>query len=375
MRPIKVLHVTEVEKEAHYFNNLADFTDSDEIDFSFVTFAEEAEFALAMRARGLKVWCVRPLTRSSLFRGSADLARIMHKVDPDVVHTHLFAPTVVGLATAKRHKRRTLITRHHSDALHAIANPIKRRFYLSLERRNNARADHIIAPSHFVRHCLVDLEGVPVERVTVIPYGQRRERFDAIAPDAIRSKRRELQMEGSISLVCVSRLYPRKGQQYLFEAIAQLVKDGLDLRLYLVGEGDDRQRLEKLAAELSITSHIRFLGFRDDILEIIGAADCIVHPSLEDALSQSLIESLMMGRPIVATDISGASDTLDGGKYGRLVPPADVEGLRFGITETIKDLAVARERAAAGRKYLLEYMDVKRVTCEYAKLYRKLVSH
>jgi hypothetical protein len=47
MRPIKVLHVTEVEKEAHYFNNLADFTDSDEIDFSFVTFAEEAEFALA----------------------------------------------------------------------------------------------------------------------------------------------------------------------------------------------------------------------------------------------------------------------------------------------------------------------------------------
>jgi glycosyltransferase involved in cell wall biosynthesis len=105
---------------------------------------------------------------------------------------------------------------------------------------------------------------------------------------------------------------------------------------------------------------------------LIGAADIVVHPSLEDALSQSLIESLMMCRPIVATDISGAADTLDGGKYGKLVRPADSADLQKGLKQTIEELESVRSKAVEGRTFLLNYMDSRRVALEYYEIYRSL---
>jgi glycosyltransferase involved in cell wall biosynthesis len=302
-----------------------------------------------------------------------ELWRILKKENPDIVHTHLFNPTFIGLIIAKWQKRKTVLTRHHSDALHTLPSKLKRNFYLKLENINNRKADHIIAPSKMVRECIVDWEKTPNEKVSIIPYGQTNERFDAITPEVIEKKRAELGMNEQLSLVCVSRLFNRKGHIYLFEALAPLIKKGLSVKLYLVGTGDYKESLEQFAKDLEILDNIEFLGWRDDGLIIIGAADIIVHPSLEDALSQSLIESLMLQRPIIATDISGASDTLDGGKYGKLVPPEDSESFRFALEEIVKNLDAAREQAKQGRKYLLEYMNAQRVADEYVKIYRNVV--
>lgn len=372
MTPIKVLHILEVEKEAFYFNNLADFTPRDEIEFSFVTLTGEGRFAESMRERGFTVDVLDVPSKAGLVSAAFDLRRIMNERGTDVVHTHLFNPTVVGLLAATSQKRKKLVTRHHSDALHLIENTLKRRFYLGLEHLINRLADHIVAPSRAVRDCLIEFENVPAGKVTLIPYGQRRERFDAINAETINRKREELGMNDQLSLVCVSRLFHRKGHRYLFEAIAPLIHEGLQAKLYLVGEGGYRAQLEALATELGIRENVVFLGWRDDILEIIGAADIVVHPSLEDALSQALIESLMLGRPIVATNISGAADTLGDGKYGRLVPPADSPALREALEDTIANIDAARGQAKLGRAYLLEYMDARRTTEEYAKLYRGL---
>ena len=154
-------------------------------------------------------------------------------------------------------------------------------------------------------------------------------------------------------------MFNRKGHIFLFRGFAPLIAEGHKLRLYLVGNGDHRPVLEKQAKELGLSHVIEYLGFRDDVLEIIGAADLIVHPSLEDALSQSLIESLMLGRPIIATDISGASDTLGDGKYGLLVPPESSEALETAIRETIGNIEAARSKASLGKAHLLRYMNIE----------------
>lgn len=373
MKPIKVLHVLEVEKEAFYFNNLADFTDRNEVEFAFVTFAPEGGFTESMRRRGFNVYSLNALGKKQLIKAARELRQILKKENPDIVHTHLFNPTFIGLMLAKWQNRKTVLTRHHSDALHLLPSKLKRNFYLKLEKINNQKADHIIAPSKMVRECIVDWEETPSEKVSLIPYGQTNERFDAITPELTEKKRAELGMNDQLSLVCVSRLFNRKGHIYLFRALAPLIKNGLSVKLYLVGTGDYRENLENAARELGILENIEFLGWCDDGLAIIGAADIIVHPSLEDALSQSLIESLMLQRPIVATDISGASDTLDGGKYGKLVPPEDSESFQKALEEIIENLGAARENAKKGREYLLEYMNAQRVADEYVKIYRKVL--
>lgn len=374
MPPIRVLHVLDVEKEAHYFNNLVDNIDPDEIELSFVTLAGEGPFSESMRSRGRVVYALNVKRRIEAIRVLRDLWGIYMVVDPAIVHTHSLNPTIGGLILARLTGRKTVTTRHHSDAIHLLSNKLKRKFYLYIEQLNVRNADHIIAPSRMVKTCLVDWENAPIEKVTVIPYGQTTTRFDAITPVLISEKRKELGMNDQLSLVCVSRLYHAKGHKYLFEALAPLIKSGLECRVYLVGEGDHRQVLESQLNSLGISENIVFLGFRSDVLEIIAAADLIVHPSLEDALSQSLIESLMLARPIIATDISGASDTLDNGRYGVLVPPADSLALRTAIQNALKDLTLASEKAAEGKAFILDYMNAKRCAGEYATIYKELAA-
>ena len=290
-----------------------------------------------------------------------------HKID--IVHTHLFEPTLLGLLVARSRGRKVIVTRHHSDAVYQLKSKVKQKFYLALERYINKHAHHIIAPSRIVRDILIHREGVS-PKVSLIPYGQTSKRFDSITPEAVARVKGELEMADTLALVCTSRLYERKGHVYLFEALAPLVRDGLKTTLYLVGTGEYRDHLETLMHRLGLQNHVRFLGWRDDALEIMAAADIIVHPSLEDALSSAVIESLMLARPIIATDISGVRDSLDDGKYGVIVPPADSEAFRSALQEVIAHLDEARERASRGRRHILEYMDSGRVARAYTECYK-----
>lgn len=370
----KILHVIDIEKESFYFNNLVDFTDRNKYEYIFLTLGSKGDFTESLKQKGCRVYFLNALRKKQLPRAAASIWKVMKKENPQIVHTHIFNPTLIALTFAKWQKRRTVLTRHHSDALHLLPSKIKRKFYLTLDIRNNRLADHIIAPSQMVRECIVEWEGTPEDKVSVIPYGQTTERFDAITPEVINKTRIELGMEAQLSLVCVSRLFNRKGHIYLFRAIAPLIKSGLKLKLYLAGAGDYQKELEQQAADLGVLENIVFLGWRPDVLAIIGAADIVVHPSLEDALSQSLIESLMLKKPIVATDISGASDTLDNGNYGKLVPPADSESFKKALQDIIENLDEANQRAANGRQFLIDYMNAERTTEEYMRIYQRLLN-
>jgi glycosyltransferase involved in cell wall biosynthesis len=369
---MKVLHIVSVDKENYYLNNLVDHSDKDRVEYSFVTLAPHSDFARALELRGRRVYCLDARGRKNIPRAARQIGSILKDESPDVVHTHLFEPSLVGLTVAKRQGRKTVLTRHHSDAIHEIESGVKRKFYLALENYISRKSDHIIAPSRMVRDILVEKEGVPDKKVSVIPYGQTTERFDAITRERIEAVRNELGMAMNLALVCVSRLFHRKGHVYLFEALGDLVREGLGATLYLVGDGDYRPQLEQAAAKFGISDRVVFLGWRNDALTVMAAADVIVHPSLEDALSSAVIESVMLERPIVATDISGVRDSLDDGKYGTIVPPADAGAFREGLRSVLSDIDSARRRAKNGREYLLEYMDANRVAAEHVKIYQQL---
>lgn len=371
---IKVTHITNVEVDNYFLNNLCDFTDRGELEFSAVTFAPRAGFAEGMEKRGVPVYSLDAMSRKCYPKAIKEIWKILKKENPDIVHLHLFDPTLVGLILAKMQNRKTVLTRHHSDALYKISSKFKRGFYLRLERFVNARVNHIVAPSEMVRDILVERENVPREKVSVIPYGQITERFDRITKDKIEKVREELGIgEGDLTLVCNSRLYHQKGHVYLFEALAPLVKANPKVKLYLVGKGDFQPQLEELVEKHQIKENVYFLGWRDDALEIMANADIIVHPSLEDALSSAVIESLMLERPVIATDISGVRDSLDDGKYGMIVPPKDVDAFRRALEKMLENLDEYRLRAKEGRKHIVRYMSAERVAEEYKEIYQKLL--
>ena len=207
MTPIKVLHVTDVEVDDYHLKNLSDYLKESIVEFSFVTLgSSDSALVRGMNKRGRKAFGLNSVGRRSYPRVVKSLARLFKELDSDIVHTNLFDPSLIGLTIAKVQGRKTFLTRHHSDAVHKIASPLKRKFYLALDNYISRKADHIIAPSQMVRDILVEDEKVPSEKVTIIPYAQTTERFDPVTPTAVSAKRTELRMDEQLALVCVSRL-------------------------------------------------------------------------------------------------------------------------------------------------------------------------
>jgi glycosyltransferase involved in cell wall biosynthesis len=366
--PIRVLHLTSIEKTNYFLNNLVDYCDRRAVEFTVATLTGEGEFAAELRKRGISVYCLDCAQRHGAARACRRLVRIIRKHDVDIVHTHLFEPTLIGVSAAKLLGRAAILTRHHSDALYRIENPFKRWAYLRLEQYSSAMADHIIAPSTEVQRILLQREKVHASKVSLIPYGQDFRRFQSVTESDIARVRRELGMGQTRDLVCVSRLHPEKGLIYLFEALAALRKESLSLSCYLVGEGPQRKSLEESANKLGIGQSIRFLGWRDDALTILAAADLVVHPSLHEALPSALIEALALGKPIVASDVSGVRDILNG--YGEIVPPANSQALADSVRLVLTDLESANRRAAQGKSHIFEYMAASRVSEAHIECYR-----
>ena len=370
--PIRVLQVVSLQNANYFLNNLVDYCDPSAVEFVIVTLTGAGTFAAELRKRGVTVYCLDCNARSKYPRALLALISIIRKHHIDVVHTHLVEPTWLGLSAARFMARAAIVTRHHSDAVYRIENPMKRWGHLRLEQYSRALADHLIAPSTCIQQLLLYRERTVASKVSLIPYGQDARRFEAVTETNISRVKKELGMIHQPTLVCVSRLDRWKGHAYLFEALSSLKSEFPGLALYLVGEGPDRARLESTAQSAGIAESVHFLGWRDDALEIIAAADVVVHPSLTEALSSVLIEAMALAKPVVASDTSGARDTLEG--HARIVPPADSIALADAIRSTLVDLEGANRLATRGRAHIFESMAASKVGQAHVDIYRSVLA-
>jgi glycosyltransferase involved in cell wall biosynthesis len=111
------------------------------------------------------------------------------------------------------------------------------------------------------------------------------------------------------------------------------------------------------------------LGWRDDALAIMAAADLVVHPSLHEALSSAVIEAVALGRPVVASDVSGVRDVLGDSDFGIVVPPGDTQALVEGLSACLAALDTWRQRAAVGAERVFEVMDPGRTAQQHTQIY------
>ena len=372
-RALRILHLTNIETPNSFINNLCDYSDRRVVQYLALTFGKDGGFTQDLDRRGIQAYALDCTSRASYPLALQKLWQIIAHERIDIVHAHLFDPTLIGILAAKLRDRRLVMTRHHGDALYQLPHGLQRNVYLRLEKWVNREAHHLIAPSQQVYDILTRREDVPAEKVSLVPYGQTMERFDAVSPAMIERVRKELRMGARLSLACVSRLHHEKGHRFLLEAFALLRDEGLDANLYLVGVGPDQVLLERLVHDMALGDRVRFLGWRDDVLAVIGGADIIIHPALHEATPIVVTEALMMERPLVVTDVTGVRDLIGNSKHGILIPPANVEALHAAINWTVNNLDQARKRAKAGRQFVIEYLDAERVAREYFNIYRRVM--
>jgi glycosyltransferase involved in cell wall biosynthesis len=172
----------------------------------------------------------------------------------------------------------------------------------------------------------------------------------------------------------VGRLVPIKDIPAFLRAAAIVAESFPAVRFAIVGDGDERQDLERQTAALGLGTRVFFHGWRRDMAEVYGDLDVVVNCSLNEGTPVALIEALAAGRPVVATRVGGNADLLHDGAHGLLVPAADAAQLARAILEVLRNPAPADVRAQAGREYVLRKHSVGRLVDDVDALYRELLA-
>lgn len=175
--------------------------------------------------------------------------------------------------------------------------------------------------------------------------------FDRTGAAAARTRLRaelELADDQTVAL-CVGMLRPDKGQNHLLRALAEMKRDGVALTCLLAGEATAESapyeaELRDMATAEGVD--VRFLGYRDDVADLMHTADLVVIPSLTEAQPRVAVQAFATGRPVVASAVGGVPEIVVDGETGWLVPPADPEALARALTRAVRDTAAAANIAA-----------------------------
>jgi glycosyltransferase involved in cell wall biosynthesis len=155
------------------------------------------------------------------------------------------------------------------------------------------------------------------------------------------------------------------------DAVAAARRTNPEIRGYVAGDGSERERLERLADD----SGVALLGVRQDVLELIRAADAVCLPSEAEALPMSILEAMALGRPVVATDVGGTAEEVVDGETGYLVPAGDSAPIRRALLELATDADRAREMGAAGRRRQRELFTGEAMVDGYLRAFEEAIRH
>ena len=340
----------------------------------------EASFADLAREEGCRTEVVEALGPEinpiADLRALVELVRITRRYRPEIVHTHTAKAGALGRLAARFavRPRPVIVHTYHGHVLEGYFGSLVSAAYRLLERWLARSTDRLIAVSQATVDDLVRLGVAPRDAFQVVPLGLDLARFDDLAPDAGADFRRRLGMEPDEVLVTfVGRLVAIKRVDVLLRAFASLRDTNPPLRLAIVGDGELRDELERLAAELDLGERVRFLGYRTDMAEIAAAADVAVLSSDNEGTPVSLIEAAAAGVPAVATAVGGVPDVV-APQTGILVPAGDAEALAAGVARLAADATLRERMGERARAHVRERFAVERLLGDIDALYEELLA-
>ncbi len=298
--------------------------------------------------------------------------RLLRRGRFDLIHTHTSKAGILGRFAARMAGVPHIIHTPHGQAFNGYAGRLMTALFILVERWAATFTDWIIGlTDQEVRDNLERGIGEPGQFVS-IPSG-----ID-LKPFARRDKspaevKTSLGLSPSARLIgSVGRLDRVKGHTYLLDAFGVLAPRFPDLYLALVGDGEMLLDLRSRVEQSGLTDRILFLGWREDIPDLLHAFDLFVFPSLSEGMGRALVEAMASGLPIVATRVCSVPEVLAEGKAGYLVEPANSAALAQGIETLLLDPALCSRLANAARERAPRY-SVETMLHKIQALYQDLL--
>ena len=321
-------------------------------------------------AQGLTHWRV-PLQTSvefspQVFAATRTLAALLRQEPVDVLHGHTRVAQLVAHRLSRR-LRRPYVTTWHG----AFTPNLGRRLW-------PCTGDVTMAISEPVRQHLRQTFRVPDARIRLIPHGIDTRPFESPIDHAAQARLRDQLQLGPQGPVVgtLTRLVPSKGVAQLIHSLPQIRATVPDARLLIVGDGEARADLERLAATNGLTEAIHFSGTLLETRLALSLMDVFVFLPMEhEGFGLSLLEAMASARPIVAVRRGGgALWVLQHSGVGTMVEPGDVAALATAITRLLRDRETARRAGEQARAVVKERYALSRMVDQVEAVYRDLVS-
>ena len=353
--------------------NLINHLPDDAYRHAIVSLTEFTEFR--ERIRRSDVICV------SLHKGPGHgyrlfprLYRLFRELAPAIVHTRNLAALEAALPAWLAGVPARVHGEHGRDVGDLDGS---NRTHRRIRRLYRPFVTRYVALSKDLERYLSDAIGVPPSRVVQICNGVDTTRF-APAPGT-----------GGVITGCpfadpdlwlvgtVGRLQPVKDQLTLAHAFIRAVRHdatGQRMRLIVAGDGPLRSEIERVLDGAGLRKFAWLPGERTDVADILRGLDCFVLPSLAEGISNTILEAMACGIPVVATRVGGNPELVDDGITGRLVPAADPEAMAGALVDYLHDPALAQRHGSAGRQAVLQRFGLDRMVESYRSLYDDLLA-
>lgn len=298
------------------------------------------------------------------------LYRALRRLRPDIVHTRNLGALDALLPAVVAGSRHRIHGEHGWDVSDVHGTSLKPRL---LRKLHAPLISRYVAVSRDLKDYLVERVGVAESRITVICNGVDTEKF---APSGAGRRRRAELSPAFADETCVigtvGRMDPVKGHTDLATAFIRLAESGPEYahaRLAIVGDGACRQDVTDLLQGAGLADRCWLPGRRDDIARILGSFDLFVQPSLAEGISNTVLEAMASGLPVIATDVGGNPELVLHGQTGVIVPARDHGAMAAAIGSYVRDRGLLAAHGAAARRRAVEEFSIDRMLQDYVDLY------
>jgi len=302
------------------------------------------------------------------------LWRLLRRLRPQIVHTRNLATLDCQFAAAVAGIPHRVHGEHGWDVFDLYGDSTKYRW---LRRAAIPLVDFFVPMSKDLARWLETRVGVPARKIVQLYNGVDTARFTP------RNGQRAVDLGGvpvpddAFVIGSVMRLEPVKSPRTLVEAFARLVhsvpEQGQRLRLLVVGDGSERTSLQQLAADEEVGRQVLFVGQRDDIARLLQAMDLFVLTSLNEGISNTILEAMATGLPVVATDVGGNRELVVPGTTGALCAPGDHDALAIAMRGYLTDPGRAQRHGAAARRTAERNFSLATMVRGYDDLYQRML--
>jgi len=356
----------------NHLSYLARFINKEKFDCSIVSFTIWGSFADRIRASGIKVYHI-PVARyytPKVFPRCFELRKIIKDNMIDIVQTFHYKSDTFGVVTSRL-----------SGVKHVISSrrdigDTKNRIHIIINKFCNTLIEQFITVCDAVGDRLKADENVPESKQTRIYNGVDLNKYKLPDKDVTIRERRSLAIkEDDFVIGYVANFRPEKNHDVFFEALTKVKAEIHELKVVVVGDGPTEENCRRYCRDNGLDNIVLFIGRKNDVRKYIAVMDvaCLV-PGSNEGFSNSILEKMSMGKPMIVTDVGGNAESVIDGENGIVIPPLDSQKLADAIQYLYRNSSIRKEMGRKSRERVEKFFALDNMIKAHEEFYEKILN-